>query len=128
MKDQIEPNTVYHKEKGEDAHSGPGWKALTFDAAFYERMIEEQDISEDAKHELLGVMWNVIVSFVDLGFEVKLASDDSEENQETCGQSPTKPQTSGSPVLDCPLTQAINESFMAAMSADDTDSKPKEEV
>ena len=122
MKDQANPNTAFHKENGEDALSGTGWKALTFDAALYERMIDDQDISDDAKHELLGVMWNIIVSFVDLGFEVKF-TDGSQEN---CGQSDTIPQTKGEPVLDCPLTQAINESFSAAISAEGMDSKKQE--
>ncbi len=128
MKDQADPNTVFPKEKAGDAKTGAGWKALTFDAAKYEAMIEEQDISEDAKHELLGVMWNIIVSFVDLGFEVKLADGSVEETQENCGQIGAAPETSGAPVLDCPLTQAINESFTAAISADDADSKEKEEA
>lgn len=128
MRDQIDPNTVIHEEKGDGACSGTGWKALTFDAALYERMIEEQDLSDDAKHELLGAMWTIIVNFVDLGFEVKFAGDTQEDNPETCGQPHTAPQTSGAPVLDCPLTQAINETFAAAMSADGKDSKTKEEV
>lgn len=128
MKDQADPNTAFHEEKGENARSGTGWKALTFDAAFYERMIEEQNLSEDAKQELLGVMWTIIVSFVDFGFEVKMADGSTEESPEICGQSERAAKPGGAPVLDCPLTRAINDSFAAAMSAVDAESKTKEEV
>ncbi|MEM1276033.1 MAG: hypothetical protein AAGH74_05885 [Pseudomonadota bacterium] len=73
-------------------------------------------------------MWTIIVSFVDLGYEVKFAGDTQEEDPETCGQFDTAPQTSDAPELDCPLTQAINDSFAAAMSADGRESKTKEKA
>ena len=63
MKDETAPNTACTPDIPQDADGRPGWRALTFDATHYERMIEDLDLSEDAKHELLGVMWNIIVSF-----------------------------------------------------------------
>lgn len=44
--------------------------AVTLDQALYERYLEKSDLTEEQKQEFLQTLWNIIVSFVDLGFEV----------------------------------------------------------
>jgi len=44
--------------------------SVTLDHALYERYLDESDLSEEQKQEFLQTLWNIIVSFVDLGFEV----------------------------------------------------------
>ena len=124
MKDQAPPDTDFTANVLRSIDTGSGRRALTFNAAKYEAMIEGLDLDEDEKHELLGEMWNVIVAFVDLGFEVKMQDDPPE----TCGQSDTMPDGAGEAVLDCSDIQAINESFAAATCAGGLDSKQKEAV
>lgn len=126
MKDQAAPDTEFTDIVLKNIESGSGRRALTFDAARYEAMIEAMDLSEDAKHELLGVMWNIIVSFVDLGVEVK--TEAAGIASQSCGQSGTEPDAAGEAVLDCPIKLAISESFSAAMSASDEESKQKEKA
>ncbi len=124
MKDQAPPNTDFTAIVLRSIDSGSGRRALSFDAARYEAMVHELDLDEDAKHDLLGEMWNVIVAFVDLGFEIKMQDDPPE----TCGQSDMMPDGAGEAVLDCSDIQTINESFAAATYADGLDSKQKEVV
>lgn len=40
------------------------------DYARYEHLLENSDLTEDQKQEFLGVLWNLVVNFVDLGFGV----------------------------------------------------------
>ncbi|MEM7663961.1 MAG: hypothetical protein AAF292_17090 [Pseudomonadota bacterium] len=42
------------------------------------------DASEDQKRELIETVWAIVLTFVDLGWEVEAASEASEKN---CGQS-----------------------------------------
>lgn len=46
------------------------WPALTIDYQFYERMLEESDVSDEEKKAFIEVWWNLIVNFADLGFEI----------------------------------------------------------
>lgn len=52
-----------------NAHK-PAKLSVTLDHALYERYLDESDLTEDQKQEFLQTLWNIIVSFVDLGFEV----------------------------------------------------------
>lgn len=44
--------------------------ALRFDFEEYRKYVEDEDLSEEQAHELLGAIWLVITSFVDLGFRL----------------------------------------------------------
>lgn len=48
----------------------PQWKALTLDVDYYQTFLDDEDISEDRKLELIETLWQIIVAFVDLGFGV----------------------------------------------------------
>ncbi len=43
---------------------------LTLDFARYEALLADFDMSEEERAALLEAMWNVVVSFVDLGFDL----------------------------------------------------------
>ncbi|WP_306120922.1 MULTISPECIES: hypothetical protein [unclassified Roseitalea] len=45
----------------------------------YQHWLDKSDLNEDQKQEFLEAIWSVVVSFVDLGFEVHPL-------QEACGQ------------------------------------------
>lgn len=53
---------------------------LTIDWDAYRPFFEDEDISEDEKHQLIEALWSIAVSFVDLGFGVHPV-------QQVCGQS-----------------------------------------
>jgi len=52
---------------------------LTIDWDAYLPFFEDDDISEEDKHELIEALWSIVVSFVDLGFGVHPI-------QQVCGQ------------------------------------------
>jgi len=57
---------------------------ITVDYEAYAHLLDDPDLSEDQKRELLQALWNIITSFVDLGFgvhPVQLAKN-------SCGESP----------------------------------------
>lgn len=45
-------------------------KALTLDFEFYDEMLAKEDIPQDQRREFLETLWSIMVSFVDLGFEI----------------------------------------------------------
>lgn len=53
---------------------------LTIDWDAYLPFFEDEDISEEEKHELIEALWSIVVSFVDLGFGVHPV-------QQACGKS-----------------------------------------
>ncbi|MCG8604368.1 hypothetical protein MJD09_05130 [bacterium] len=44
--------------------------SLAFDAAKYRRHVEDFDLTEEQKIELLQALWSIMKAFVDLGFGV----------------------------------------------------------
>ena len=44
--------------------------SLTLDVSLYEEFLKDSDLSESKKQEFFEALWLIIVSFVDLGFEV----------------------------------------------------------
>lgn len=49
----------------------PTISAVEFDAQRYLPELADLEISEGQKTELLGILWSIMRSFVDLGFDVK---------------------------------------------------------
>ncbi len=78
---------------------------LELDTAKYEAMLTDMPLSDAERHEFLQAIWQIVVSFVQLGFEVK-ASDQS------CGelaQSSTDPALRSSKMVSCtPKDSALN--------------------
>ncbi len=58
---------------------------LTIDWDAYGQYLEESDLSDDQKIELIETLWSIVVSFVDLGFGVGSSKDsgdgDADNNQ-----------------------------------------------
>lgn len=44
--------------------------ALTLDVDYFQGFLDDPDISEDEKRELIEVIWSIVVSVIDLGFGV----------------------------------------------------------
>lgn len=55
------------------------YPALEIDYALYESYLESSEWNDDQKREFLETLWNIIVQFVDLGFEIHPL-------QQACGQ------------------------------------------
>ena len=53
--------------------------ALTFDVTRYDKYLADCDLTEEQKQEFLETLWNIIVSFVDIGFGI-------DATQAVCGQ------------------------------------------
>lgn len=45
-----------------------GPPALAFECKKYRQFVEHYDLNEIEQHELLNVLWNMVVQFVDMGF------------------------------------------------------------
>ena len=65
------------KKKDKETHSkdegsGPEaqFTALSFDYEEYAPYLEDSDLTEEQKREFLETLWNIMVSFVDLGFGI----------------------------------------------------------
>lgn len=46
------------------------YKTLTLDVEYYQSFIDDVDISDEQKQELIETLWNIVVQFVDLGFGI----------------------------------------------------------
>ena len=57
----------------------PTRRTLSLDVEKYQAMLDAPHLSETERSQLLEAIWLLVVSFVDLGFEVKPAEN-------TCGQ------------------------------------------
>ena len=70
---------------------------LTIDWDAYLPFFEDDDISEEDKHEMIEALWAIVVSFVDLGFGVHPV-------QQVCGQAVSLAELPKGDVLDSGLT------------------------
>lgn len=62
-----------------DQFSSSARPTLSVDVALYRSYLEDSGLSEAQKEEFLRTLWGIVVSFVELGFEVHPL-------QEACGQ------------------------------------------
>lgn len=44
--------------------------ALTLDVSLYEKYLEDTNLTDEQKKEFLETLWSLVVSFVDLGFDI----------------------------------------------------------
>ncbi len=47
------------------------WPALQLDVEYYQAFLDDEDITEEQKKELIETIWNIVVTFVDLGFGIE---------------------------------------------------------
>lgn len=52
---------------------------LSIDWDLYGSMLEESDLTDEQKRELIGSLWSIVVGFVDLGFGIHPV-------QQVCGE------------------------------------------
>ncbi len=62
--------STFVKESAAGTSRQPARPPAAFDAAKYEAMLDESDLSEAQKREFLETLWQIMVQFVDLGFGV----------------------------------------------------------
>ena len=55
---------------------------LVVDLKEFEHFLEGSGMNEAQKEEFLGIMWNIIINFVDLGFGIHPVQNALEENAE----------------------------------------------
>ena len=67
---------------------------LTIDWDAYLAFLEDEDISEEQKRDLIETLWSIVVTFVDLGFGFEPA-------QEICGQDPERLASAFRDVVEC---------------------------
>lgn len=46
------------------------WPSLTIDFDLYDQMLEEADLTDTQRHEVIEALWNFMVGFVDLGIGI----------------------------------------------------------
>ena len=72
------------KSLGKVAFNRAAPKTLELDLARYEAMLDDQDMSEEDKQALIEALWSVVVSFVEMGFNVHPIQQALEDKG--CGQ------------------------------------------
>lgn len=59
--------------------------AFTIDVDYYQRVIDDPDVSEARKRQLIEIIGNIVMSFIDLGFgihPVQLAQNEKHKQQQ----------------------------------------------
>lgn len=57
---------------------------ITIDVDYYQRAIDDPDVSEERKRELIQIIGNIVMCFIDLGFgvhPVQLAQQEKRQEQ-----------------------------------------------
>jgi hypothetical protein len=65
-----------------DQESNPTYPTLSIDWDLYSEYLEDSDLTDDQKREFIQTLWNIVVSFVDLGFGIHPMQQAYEENDE----------------------------------------------
>ncbi|MBO6550621.1 MAG: hypothetical protein JJ964_13510 [Rhizobiales bacterium] len=53
-----------------EATEGTDYKTLTLDIDYYQSFLDDADIPDDKKQELIETLWNIVVQFVDMGYGI----------------------------------------------------------
>lgn len=69
MNKRIDPSDV-PAETADKADAVPSRPVLEVDVAKYQAYLDDGDLSDEQKQELIEALWSIIVGFVDLGFGV----------------------------------------------------------
>jgi hypothetical protein len=67
--------------------------AIELDVAKYEALLADSDLSEDQKTEILQTLWEIIVTFVDMGFGLHPVQQACGEKAEDRASPTIEPQT-----------------------------------
>ncbi|MEQ9489558.1 MAG: hypothetical protein RIM72_11260 [Alphaproteobacteria bacterium] len=113
----------YDKTSQEESGRGLGLRTetrgdkpvVTVDYEFYERFLEDTNLTEEQKREFLQHLWNLICEFVSLGWGVHPLQQ-AQEGTENCGksaESKTDSANADADALHC-LDSIFIEKFSAA--------------
>lgn len=50
--------------------SARGRRALRLDVDYYQSFLDDTDIPDDKKQELIEALWSIVIGFVDMGFGI----------------------------------------------------------
>jgi hypothetical protein len=73
---------------------------LTLDVDLYQHYLDNSDLTDEQKKELLETLWNVVCSFVQLGFNVHPMQQALSESSGKDGITTLTPAHSDSPALE----------------------------
>ena len=62
--------TIKTSNNANQENKSKPWPLLTIDYALYEKTLENSNASDEEKREFIETLWNIIVSFIDLGFGI----------------------------------------------------------
>lgn len=69
---------VTRNDSTQTAETRP-YRALELDVEMYDALLDSPELSADQRREFIETLWSIMVAFVDLGFDIRPAS-------ESCGQ------------------------------------------
>ena len=58
------------EDAGQDNKIASTRRALTIDVDFYQSHLDDSDLSDAEKEAFLQALWNIVIAFVDLGYEL----------------------------------------------------------
>jgi hypothetical protein len=87
-------NDIQKEQTLTEYFSSSARPTLTVDVALYQSYLEDSGLSEAQKEEFLRALWCIVVSFVELGFNVHPL-------QEACGQKELASTQHAPNALDC---------------------------
>lgn len=65
------------------SHDSPARRALTLDTAKYQSYLDDTQIPDDQKTQLIETLWVIVVAFIDLGYEINAGNTHKED---CCGK------------------------------------------
>jgi hypothetical protein len=89
-----------HNENNTTNEARRSLPVITFDYELYAHYMDDEDLTEGEKQEFMRSLWNLVVEFMALGFEIHPV----QQAQEACGKlikSRTNPPISGPDAVDC---------------------------
>jgi hypothetical protein len=87
-------NEIQKEQTLAEYFSSSARPTMTVDVALYQSYLEDSGLSEAQKEEFLRALWGIVVSFVELGFNVHPL-------QEACGQKELTSTQHALNALDC---------------------------
>lgn len=100
-------------DKPTQPHTGYQPPSLTIDWEFYAAYLDDSDLPDDQKRDLIDTLWNIVVSCVDLGFGIHPVQQACEQND---GSAPMLSANLLSLLQDIPNNQTQNSAEDAVRS------------
>ena len=70
------------------ANNSTHYPTLSINWELYSTMLDESDLSDKEKKEFIQILWNIVVTFVDLGFGTEPVQQICEQNDTNTAQVP----------------------------------------